>query len=628
MTFRPELRAYQQELKRGVYNIWNAYGKPSNVGVVAATGSGKTVFFSDMLHDYGGVRGALVHRQELVSQIAITLGRYGLQHRILAPEKVIKRIVSMQINELGTSFYDPRGKAFAAGVDTFNNLPDEPWMKECGLIVPDEAHHVLRANKWGQALARLPNAYGLFPTATPSRADGMGLGRHADGLIDELLLAPEMRDIIDMGYLTDYQVVLAESDITVDDDDISAATGEFNPAKMAKKHKESKRIVGDVVETYLLYARGKLGVTFATDVDEATRIATAFRANGVPAEVVSAKTPDDLRANIIARFRRREVLQLVNVDLFGEGFDLPAIEVVSFARHTNSFALYTQQWGRALRLMLEAHLMRNWESYTPAERKRLIAQSAKPKAIIIDHVGNMFRHRGPPDATWRRGKWSLDRRDKRARAKEAEDAEPLVACLSPGRLLPRAGAPYGVGELAAQGWDQQQIVSAGYADYDAIPCGGTYEKYRVRCPQCAFRPAPAGRSTPEQVDGNMLLLDEAAMENIRNGIAVNIERGPKIPFGADRATAGRLERLHWEKQQAVHAIKNAAAWWSGLCTHNGLSDAEAHKKFYAKFGVDVWTAQTLDRAPAIELHERIIAELAKHGVDGTVNSGVGLPVNN
>ena len=36
---------------------------------------------------------------------------------------------------------------------------------------------------------------------------------------------------------------------------------------------------------------------------------------------------------------------LVNVDLFGEGFDLPAIEIVIMARPTASFILYTQQFG-------------------------------------------------------------------------------------------------------------------------------------------------------------------------------------------------------------------------------------------------------------------------------------------
>jgi superfamily II DNA or RNA helicase len=621
---RPELRFYQRDVKAATYAAWNRYGKPSNIGAVAATGSGKTVLFCDMLQDYGGVRGALVHRQELVGQISVTMARYGLQHRIIAPDAVIRRIVSMQINETGASYHDPRGRAFVAGVDTFNNLPDEAWMKQCGLAVPDEAHHVLRENKWGRALARLPNAYGFFPTATPSRADGKGLGRHADGLIDELVMAPEMREIIDMGYLTDYQLVLAESDVQMSDADISASTGDFNADKLRKAHHASKKIVGDVVKTYLMYARGKLGVTFAVDVEEATKIAQGFRDAGVPAEVVSAKTPDDLRAAIIARFKRREILQLVNVDLFGEGFDLPAIEVVSFARHTNSFALYTQQFGRALRLMLESHLIAAWESYTPEQRKQLIRQSKKPRAIVIDHVGNIMRHKGPPDALWRKGKWTLDRREARGASKD-NDAEPLVQCLSPHGLIELPTAQHSVAELAAHGYSTEQIVAAGAAMYSGVPCANAYERWRVRCPHCGFKPEPAGRSTPEQVDGNMLLVDEAYMEALRLGVAAKLEGGPKIPWNAAPAVAGRLHKVHDEHKAAIYALKNAAAWWSGLCTQQGLSDAEAHKRFYAKFGVDVFTMQTLDRAPALDLHGRVISELAKHGVDGTVNAGVGLP---
>jgi DNA repair protein RadD len=106
----------------------------------------------------------------------------------------------------------------------------------------------------------------------------------------------------------------------------------------------------------------------------------------VPAEVVSSKTPDMIRMQVLRKFRNRELMQLVNVDLFGEGFDLPAIEVVSMARPTQSFTLYAQQFGRALRLM-----------------------GGKERAIIIDHVGNVKRH-GLPDA---KREWSMSRRDRR-----------------------------------------------------------------------------------------------------------------------------------------------------------------------------------------------------------------------
>ena len=155
-----------------------------------------------------------------------------------------------------------------------------------------------------------------------------------------------------------------------------------------------------MVDHYLRIAKGKLGVTFAVDVEAAGDIATAFKKAGVPAEIVTAKTPDTLRASILRRFRNRELLQLVNVDLFGEGFDLPAIEVVSMARPTQSFSLFAQQFGRALRPM-----------------------DGKEHAIIIDHVGNVHRH-GLPDAP---RDWSLDRRERRS-SKNVDIVIPTRTC--------------------------------------------------------------------------------------------------------------------------------------------------------------------------------------------------------
>ncbi len=586
------LRPYQIKLEADTYAAWNTRIEPSNAMVAAATGSGKTRTFSKLLLDYSGQRGALVHRQELVSQISLTLGGYGVRHRIIAPPNVRRMITSLHIAELNRDYTDPNAKCFVAGVDTLLNQPIEPWMKEVGLIVPDEAHHVLRENKWGKSMGLFPKAYGFMPTATPCRADGKGLGRHHDGLADHLVLAPEMRDIINMGYLTDYDIVLAETtDIRLTSDDITPS-GDFSPAKASKAHAESKQIVGDVVETYLAYARGKLGITFATDVDEAVRIARGFRDAGVPAEVVHGKTPDALRVQIVRRFKNRELLQLVNVDLFGEGFDLPALEVVSFARHTASFSLYCQQFGRALRLMVSKELSDRWDSFTDAERRWHIANSAKPKAIIIDHVGNIMRHFGTPDARWRAGKWTLDRREKGVRGMPS-DAEALKMCLNKN------------------------------ANNTGLPCAKPYEAYLVECPHCHHHPVPALRSGPEYVEGNMTLLDADALLALRGEIQSNLEIpyiSPNLPAVAQYSQRAR----HSEKLQQIAALKNACAWWGGLQTLAGRSDAEAHKRFYYKFGTDVWTAQTLDREAAAELYARVAADLAQNGVDATVNAGIHL----
>ena len=134
----------------------------------------------------------------------------------------------------------------------------------------------------------------------------------------------------------------------------------------------------------------------------AVELAAAYRQQGIPAEAVSAKTPDNIRYKLLRQFAAGEIKQLVNCDLFGEGFDLPAIEVCSMARPTQSYALFVQQFGRALRPM-----------------------QGKSHATIIDHVGNVLLH-GLPDMS---RSWTLDRRDKRTKA-PGEGPIPLRSCLN------------------------------------------------------------------------------------------------------------------------------------------------------------------------------------------------------
>lgn len=208
-----------------------------------------------------------------------------------------------------------------------------------------------------------------------------------------------MRELIGMGYLTEYRIFAPPSDFHRENIRVSDSTGELIKEDASREVKRSS-ITGDVVQHYLRLAPGKLGVTFCVDVEEATKTAAAFKAAGVPSEVVTAETPDAYRAAVLRRFKNREILQLVNVDLFGEGFDLPALEVVSFARPTESFALYAQQFGRVLR---------------PSE--------GKTHGIVIDHVGNVLRHNLPDKPRI----WSLDRRE--ARSKKKDDAIPLKVCV-------------------------------------------------------------------------------------------------------------------------------------------------------------------------------------------------------
>lgn len=549
------LRDFQSELKRGVYQCWGSGDR--NVLAVAPTGSGKTVVFSDILTEYNAASVAVAHRQELVSQISLALARNSVRHGILAPKKVIRNIVAIHMDELGRSWYEPQARTRVAGVDTLNlHDPTDVWLKQVGLWVMDEGHHVLQENKWGKSVRMFPNAFGLGVTATPIRADGKGLGKHADGVFDSMVVGPTMRSLIVRGYLTPYRVFAPPNDLDLSGVNVSAG-GDYSPEPLRKAVHRSKQIVGDVVKHYLRIARGKLGVTFAVDIDSATEIAQAFRDAGVPAEIVSSKTPDTLRMSILRRFARREILQLVNVDLFGEGFDLPAIEVVSFARPTMSFSLFCQQFGRALRLMITKELSDNWHLYTDEQRVTLIAQSMKPTAIIIDHVGNVYHH-SLPDA---HRTWSLDRRERGA----------TVLAPLPVRIC--------------------------------LGCTGAYERILGPiCPYCSHEHVPGGRTLPSQVDGDLFELLPEVLEKMRGEID-RIDSPPFMGHLSGLAAAGLANR-HEERKQAQQSLRMAMMLWGGT-PERWLDTRLAQREFFLRFGVDVASAMALGRPDAEALEAKI-----------------------
>lgn len=540
-----QLRSYQQELSDKIDLSWSRGNR--NVVAIAPTGAGKTVLFSHKIHTNRGSACAIAHRQELVGQMSLALAREQVKHRIIGPRNVISDIVKAHTDELGRSWYDPTAKDGVAGVDTLIRRTDQlaAWAPTVNLWVQDEGHHVLLDNKWGAACAMFPNARGLGVTATPSRADGKGLGRHADGVYDDLVEGPQMRWLIDNGFLTDYRIFAPHPSLIMDDDAIGS-TGDYSQKKLKAASQKSK-IVGDVVEHYRRIAPGKLGVVFATDVETSERIAQEFNDVGIPAATISADSKN--RGDTIRKFRNRELTILVNVDIFGEGFDLPAIEVCIFARPTASFGLYIQQFGRALRLM-----------------------NGKEWAIIIDHVGNVMKH-GLPD---RPRTWSLDRREKRGKSKD-RDENPLKACTNP------------------------VCLSVYEAIYKACPhCGHIIEPQRRDGPEYVdgdlMELDPAYLA---QLRGEIERIDAPAHE-----LADRMRHA-----GAPQMAINGAAKNHRERQDAQAKLRDTIALWAGYQRRAGYSDSESYRKFYFKYGVDVATAQTLGKREAETLAGRIGGDL-------------------
>lgn len=389
------LRPYQSQLHDAIYHAW-ATGH-QNVLACAPTGSGKTVTFAHIVKEEPNASIVLAHRGELVAQISLALAREKVRHSIIGPKSLHTLCVRGHLAELNQSFYDPNAKTLVGSVQTIVNHQRD--FTDIRLWVHDEAHHLLKGNQFGKAVARFPNARGLGVTATPGRTDGRGLGRHADGVMDCLVLGPTPRDLIEQGYLSRYKIFAPPSTLDLSHVHITPQ-GEFSQNELKDATRKST-VLGDTVEHYLKHAKGKSGLTFADSIENAKEIAAKFRARGVRAEVLSGKTDSGLRSNVLAQFKRKEILQIVSVALIDEGFDCPGVEVVSDAAATESFGRFAQRFGRGLRIL-----------------------EGKEYMIYLDHVGNTLRH-GLPDAP---RVWTLDRRDKKA--KQQPDGIPLRVCVN------------------------------------------------------------------------------------------------------------------------------------------------------------------------------------------------------
>lgn len=559
------LRGFQTDVKEGCYTAWD--NGATCVMPVIPTGGGKTVLMGDIARNHGGYGCAIAHRSELNMQLSVALAKEGVRHDIIAPKAIIKGIVTAHMEEVGRSFYDTRSNWKVASIDTIlrRDLPRN-WLDRVDMIFQDEGHHVLRDNKWGRGFEMFgnKNKMGLFPTAFPERADGKGLGSKYAGLVDALVVGPDMRWMIDNGFLTGYKVVMAQpSDFNMDGVDISPVTGEFNHDQAVRRIKASTKIIGDAVKTYQEHCPGKIGITFAIDVEEATKMADAFNKAGIPAKVVHAGTPDIERRATMRDLANRKLLMVVNVDLFGEGVDVPALEVVIMARATASGCLFTQQFGRALRLMISKILHAAWDTYSPAQRLKLIAQSDKPYAMIIDMVGNIITHFGPPD--WRKEPWTLE-----GKVKKNNDKIPLRACDNP-------------------------------------ECAQPYERKYPACPYCGKAPdPPADRSRPEYVDGDLHLYTEEMLAKLFG----NIQRidGPcLLPRDARPEVLGAIRKRHAERQGMQQELRQTMS----LVMPPNIDERINNRSFFLTYGVDTLAAQSLGAPEAKALKEKIVDTIKK-----------------
>lgn len=458
------LRGYQQEAVRRILSAWGAGNR--NVMLQMPTGTGKTRLFVALINaltetgaETFGLKSEprfliVTHREELVEQISDTLiSHYHLEHRILGGNKSItqdclKYVVKngsgpitqtcLEHGEQGGSRLKTKTR-FEHVVNDENERLTQTVSKECGsaitngdkyenicvssiqylarrlknrtsevedfgfdFIIIDEAHHSL-AESYMLLWRSYPDAYKLGVTATPYRLKGQGF----TGLYSKLIESLKVSDFIEQGYLADYHFFTVSGR--------QAALQKVNRLTRVNvggdyQTKDLQEIYARSEEMEFLYycykehAEGRKGIIYAVNRLHAEMISGYFADRGVSIANIDSKTAKGRRKELLYKFRHGELQILVNVELFGEGFDCPAIEFAMLARPTKSLAMYLQQVGRALRptgngirvTILDCVGMynrfglpeeeRKWKCFFERERKEK-GEFAKPLGLDIDSDG-------------------------------------------------------------------------------------------------------------------------------------------------------------------------------------------------------------------------------------------------
>ena len=374
-----QLYEYQKDMLR---QIENAFVTHQSVMVQMPTGTGKTVLISEVVkREERRVKNPcvwiVVHRRELVEQIKETLER-----------------------RLGTTLDAERKKSNVIEVFSiqwltrhYQELEERP-----SLIVIDEAHHAV-AKTYEEVMNAYPNAKKLGVTATPCRLTKRGF----TDLFEVLLCSHSIPKFIKEGYLSDFDYISlnpnSEDQKKIDGLEKRAADGDYNIAEM-QEVLDCKPSIGRLYQTIKDFAAGKKGIVYAINIEHAEHIAEYYREQGLAAVAISSKTPKEERRRRIELFKEgsagdkpycasltlittvgedetpKEIQILVNVDLFGEGFDCPDVEFIQLARPTLSLAKYLQMVGRGLRVA-----------------------KGKECCTLLDNVG-LYRLFGLPTTDW------------------------------------------------------------------------------------------------------------------------------------------------------------------------------------------------------------------------------------
>ena len=348
------LRYYQFENKLKIYNEWQ---NCKSVMLQMPTGTGKTRLFVSIVNDilacrmHDGIIPSLlllVHRKELVNQIAETLASYGLEYGIIQAGTEESRFCHIQVASV---------QSLVRRLQRWGRIRFE-------FVIIDEAHHT-PSPTYMKILDTFSDSKLLGVTATPHRLDYWGFAH----IFDKLIVSPDPMEFIKSGFLSnyDYYSVPPECPIVDEINAIPIEKGDFAEDSLIRLL-DCGSIRSQVVDSYMKYGCGKKAIVYTINKAHNKHLCEEYQKRGINAVTIDCDTPQSERKQLLDEFKKGKIQIICNVNILSEGFDCPDVEVVQITRPTYSLSMYLQQVGRGLRVF-----------------------PGKDKSMFIDNVGSYLR---------------------------------------------------------------------------------------------------------------------------------------------------------------------------------------------------------------------------------------------
>jgi superfamily II DNA or RNA helicase len=324
--------------------------------IVMATGTGKTVVFSDLRESMKDLLPGKVlvfaHREELVDQAVATLSAAnpGL--------KVGKEMADHWADtdcDILVSCVASIGRNGSTRLQRFG---------EFDIVICDEAHHSIAdsyMNVFEITGVLKPGTNKLLVgfTATPKRKNLTRKEKKQVTTLDDediISLKSVYRKIvfsypirkakyIKEGWLVPIRGFRLKT--ATDLSDVKTTAGDYQQDQLSHTVNTDVRNK-EIVKFWLEHGEGRQTVVFTVDIRHAKDLAAVFQANGVKAEAVWGVDPE--RKSKLERHQRKEITILLNAQVLTEGYDDWRVSCVVPAAPTKNPSKYTQEIGRGTRL--------------------------------------------------------------------------------------------------------------------------------------------------------------------------------------------------------------------------------------------------------------------------------------